>query len=156
MIRFLKKELLVILVVFLTIITDQLTKYYILTNKVNFYSSLQVTSWLRIVYVENRGISFGILSSWNISFYLGVLSFIICAYIIFLLRKNNCFKEKISLSLILGGAIGNGLDRVYRSYVIDFIDIYYKEFHWPAFNLADSYITIGGLIYFFTILFKKS
>ena len=86
-IRFLKKELLVILVVFLTIVTDQLTKYYILSNKVNFYSSLQVTSWLRIVYVENRGISFGILSSWNISFYLGVLSFIICAYIIFLLRK---------------------------------------------------------------------
>ncbi len=156
MIRFLKKELLVILIVFLTIVTDQLTKYYILSNKVNFYNSLQVTSWLRIVYVENRGISFGILSSWNISFYLGILSFIICAYIIFLLRKNNCFKEKISLSLILGGAIGNGLDRVYRSYVVDFIDIYFKEFHWPAFNLADSFITVGGLIYFFTIFFKKS
>ena len=64
--------------------------------------------------------------------------------------------EKIALSLILGGAIGNGIDRVIREYVIDFIDIYFNKFHWPAFNIADSSITVGGILYFWLIIFKKN
>ena len=64
--------------------------------------------------------------------------------------------EFISLSLILGGAIGNGIDRMLNGYVIDFIDFYYKDLHWPAFNLADSFITVGGLIYLWIILFRKT
>ena len=53
-------------------------------------------------------------------------------------------------------AIGNGIDRMLNRYVIDFIDFYYKDLHWPAFNLADSFITVGGLIYLWIILFRKT
>ena len=57
--------------------------------------------------------------------------------------------------LILGGALGNGLDRIINNYVIDFFDFYFNEFHWPAFNFADSFITVGGIIFFWTILKKN-
>ena len=66
------------------------------------------------------------------------------------------FIEKIALSLILGGAIGNGIDRVIKEYVVDFIDISLNNFHWPAFNVADSSITVGGIVYFWLIIFKKN
>ena len=54
--------------------------------------------------------------------------------------------EAVSLSLILGGAIGNVIDRIYYGYVIDFLDVYYGSFHWPAFNIADSAICIGAVL----------
>ena len=117
---------------------------------------MEIFSWLNLVYVENKGISFGILSKLNISFYLGLVSFLISFYIIYLLNKSKKLKEKIALSLILGGAIGNGLDRVIREYVIDFIDISLNNYHWPAFNIADSSITVGGVVYFWLIIFKKN
>ncbi len=60
------------------------------------------------------------------------------------------------MSLILGGAVGNGIDRITNNYVVDFIDLYFNDFHWPAFNFADSFITIGGILYFWLILFKNN
>ena len=99
------------------------------------FPEIKIFSWLNLVYVENKGISFGMLSQFNISFFLGILSFLISFYIIYLLKCSVSIREKISLSLILGGAIGNGIDRVKNSYVIDFIDISVKGYHWPAFNL---------------------
>ncbi len=62
---------------------------------------------------------------------------------------------KISLSLILAGALGNLIDRVFRGYVIDFVDCYIKKWHWPFFNVADSCITIGALFLIYIFLFKK-
>ena len=60
------------------------------------------------------------------------------------------------MSLILGGAVGNGIDRIVNNYVIDFIDFYFNDFHWPAFNFADLFITVGGILYFWLILFKNN
>ena len=111
--------------------------------------------FFNIVYVENRGISFGIFSSLDASFYLGILSFLISGYIIFIIKLTKEFWEIFGLSLILGGAIGNGLDRVINNYVIDFLDFYFNDYHWPAFNFADSFITVGGIIFFWRIFFKK-
>ena len=79
----------------------------------------------------------------------------ISLYIIYLLNKSKKFIEKIALSLILGGAIGNGLDRVIREYVIDFIDISLNNYHWPAFNIADTAITIGAGLWAYSILFGQ-
>ncbi len=152
----LNKEIVVILITCLSIITDQITKYLAIVYKSSLYPPFEIFSWLNLVYVENRGISFGILSKFNISFYLGLVSFFISFYIIYLLRKSKEIVEKIALSLILGGAIGNGLDRVIREYVIDFIDISLNNYHWPAFNIADSSITVGGVVYFWLIIFKKN
>jgi signal peptidase II len=63
--------------------------------------------------------------------------------------------ERSSLILILSGALGNGFDRLTKNYVVDFIDVFYSNYHWPAFNFADSYITLGGILYFSIIIFKK-
>ena len=152
----LNKEIVVILITCLSIITDQITKYLAIVYKSSLYPPFEIFSWLNLVYVENRGISFGILSKFNISFYLGLVSFFISFYIIYLLRKSKEIAEKIALSLILAGAIGNGLDRVIREHVVDFIDISFNNFHWPAFNIADSSITLGGIVYFWLIIFKKN
>ena len=116
---------------------------------------MTILDFFNIVYVENRGISFGIFSSLDASFYLGILSFLISGYIIFIIKLTKEFWEIFGLSLILGGAIGNGLDRVINNYVIDFLDFYFNDYHWPAFNFADSFITVGGVIFFWRIFFKK-
>ena len=152
----LNKEILVFLIACLLIIIDQITKYLAFLYKASLYPPVEIFSWLNLVYVENKGISFGILSKLNISFYLGLVSFLISFYIIYLLKKSEKLIEKIALSLILGGAVGNGLDRVIREYVIDFIDISLNNYHWPAFNIADSSITVGGVVYFWLIIFKKN
>ena len=151
-----KKEILVCLITCFSIIADQITKYLATLNKASLYPPLEIFSWFNLVYVENKGISFGILSKFNISFYLGLVSFLISFYIIYLLIKSKKIIEKIALSLILGGAIGNVVDRVVKEYVIDFIDISYHNFHWPAFNVADSSITVGGIVYFWLIISKKN
>ena len=77
-------------------------------------------------------------------------------YIVFLIKNSTQIKEKVALSLILGGAVGNGIDRIKNNYVVDFIDLYFNDFHWPAFNFADSFITVGGIIYFWLVLFKNN
>jgi signal peptidase II len=110
---------------------------------------------LNIVYVENRGVSFGLLSEFNIPFYLGILSLIISGYIVYLILKTKNKLEIIGLSLILGGALGNGYDRLVNGYVVDFIDIYFKKYHWPAFNFADLFITLGAILFFIQILRNK-
>ena len=64
-------------------------------------------------------------------------------------------KTKIGLSLVLGGAIGNIVDRLRFGYVVDFLDFYFNTYHWPAFNLADSFICLGAFFIFIQIFFKK-
>ena len=144
------------LIVIFIIFFDQITKYL----AVIFYNELQqgieVFPFLNLVFVTNRGISFGLLSDLNISFFLGLVSIGISIILIFWLIRSNLNSEKFIISLILGGALGNGIDRIYQSYVIDFIDIHYKNFHWPAFNIADSAITLGVVIYIFRNVKKPS
>ena len=71
------------------------------------------------------------------------------------MTKSESRLELIGLSMILGGAIGNGIDRMFSGYVIDFIDLYYRNFHWPAFNFADSFITIGAILFFVKLFSSK-
>ncbi|MFL2649908.1 MAG: signal peptidase II, partial [Alphaproteobacteria bacterium] len=74
---------------------------------------------------------------------------------IYLLVKSNDLIESLGLSLILGGAIGNGVDRLYYGYVVDFIDLHLNNFHWPAFNFADTFITFGAMVFVFSIILNK-
>ncbi len=156
LIKKIKKEIIIICIFFLTVILDQITKFHIFENKFYFREGIELYSWINLVYVENQGISFGILSEFNISFYLGIISFLVSFYIFYLIKKSNKALEKNALSLILGGAVGNGIDRIKNGYVIDFIDVHVGQLHWPAFNLADSSITVGGVLYFWLIFFKKN
>ena len=151
-----KKITFVSLIVIFSILIDQASKIVVYIQKDNIGDGLKILDFFNIVYVENRGISFGILSSLDASFYLGILSFLISGYIIFIIRLTKEFWEIIGLALILGGALGNGLDRVINNYVIDFLDFHVNNIHWPAFNFADSFITIGGIIFFWRVFFKNT
>ena len=135
---------------------DQTSKYFVHQYSDFFLQGINLIPGLNLVYVQNKGISFGLLSSLNISFYLGIFSFLISFFIILWIWKIKNRKEITALSLILGGAIGNGYDRVVNFYVIDFIDLYIGSIHWPAFNFADSFITIGAIIYVLGSFSKNS
>ena len=149
------KVLFVSLIVMFSVLLDQVTKMAAYIQKDKIGDGIKILDFFNIVYVENRGISFGIFSSLDASFYLGILSFLISGYIIFVMKMTEEFYEILGLSLILGGALGNGLDRIINNYVIDFFDFYFNELHWPAFNFADSFITVGGIIFFWSIFKKK-
>jgi signal peptidase II len=79
------------------------------------------------------------------------------AFVIFYFFKTPTSERlmKISLSLILAGALGNLIDRIFRGYVIDFLDFYVKKWHWPSFNISDASITIGAFIIIFIFFFRK-
>tara|TARA_Y100000022_G_C13199985_1_gene352231 strand:- start:215 stop:694 length:480 start_codon:yes stop_codon:yes gene_type:complete len=154
--QFKKKYLLSSFLTFLSIFIDQASKIIVSIKKDFFINIIEVNNFFNLVYVENKGISFGIFSKYELSFYLGILSFIISFYIVNLIRISQNKLEVIGLSLILGGAIGNGIDRIKNNYVIDFFDFHLGSNHWPAFNFADTFITVGGVIFFWQVFFRNS
>ena len=153
--QFKKKYLLSSSLVIFSIFIDQVSKKIVSIKKDLFTNGIEVYDFFNLVYVENRGISFGILSKYELSFYLGILSFLISFYIGYLIRITQKKFEIISLSLILGGAVGNAIDRIKNHYVIDFFDFHLGFYHWPAFNFADAFITVGGIMYFWQVFFKN-
>jgi signal peptidase II len=128
------------------VVLDQLSKYYI-TQHFELYQSLQIIPGIKLTYVQNTGAAFSILSDaagWQRWLFIS-LSSGVSIMLLFWLKKHPStgIWLAITLALILGGAVGNLIDRVVFGYVIDFIDIYYNAWHWPAFNVADSAISIG-------------
>ena len=131
-----------------TLLLDQLSKWSAL-------SSLQmgvpepVLPFFNWLLLFNPGAAFSFLargSGWQRWFFI-ILGLVACVYIIYLLRKSLSDKLLcIALSLILGGALGNVLDRIMYGAVVDFIDLHYANWHWPAFNVADSAICIGAAL----------
>ena len=142
-------------IVIFTLFLDQVSKRIVVENIEIFANNLEISKYFNLVYVENRGVSFGMFSEHDKSFYFGILSMLVSAYIIYLLVKSNDLIESLGLSLILGGAIGNGVDRLYYGYVVDFIDLHLNNFHWPAFNFADTFITFGAMVFVFSIILNK-
>ena len=142
-------------IVIFILLLDQVSKRIVVENIEIFANNLEISKYFNLVYVENRGVSFGMFSEHDKSFYFGILSMLVSAYIIYLLVKSNDLIESLGLSLILGGAIGNGVDRLYYGYVVDFIDLHLNNLHWPAFNFADTFITLGALVFVFSIILDK-
>ena len=142
-------------IVIFILLLDQVSKRIVVENIEIFANNLEISKYFNLVYVENRGVSFGIFSEHDKSFYFGILSMLVSAYIIYLLVKSNDLIESLGLSLILGGAIGNGVDRLYYGYVVDFIDLHLNNLHWPAFNFADTFITFGAIVFVFSIILNK-
>tara|TARA_Y100000590_G_scaffold469652_1_gene658899 strand:+ start:2328 stop:2804 length:477 start_codon:yes stop_codon:yes gene_type:complete len=145
-----KKFLLILIPIF--IFLDQLTKYWALENLFSNQSVIKINSFLNLVPVWNKGISFGLLSDLvNINFFMMLLISIISFFLLIWFLKTTNKNLSLSLALIFSGALGNLVDRFKHGAVVDFIDVHIKDFHWPAFNFADSYITIGAFIYIFVI-----
>ena len=143
---------LLIFSIFLLII-DQTTKALIV-NRFDLYESISVIPFFNLTFVVNYGFAFGFLNSPSLNqIIVSVIILSIIIYFLYLLIKTQDRVFKICLVLILSGALGNFVDRIFRGYVVDFIDIYVFNYHWPAFNIADSCISIGFVILIFNILF---
>jgi signal peptidase II len=130
-------------------IADQLTKVTA-ADYLMQHGDIKLTAFLNFSLVYNRGAAFGFLSSasgWQNIFFISV-TLIACAVIVWMIRRLD-EKDKllaVALLLVLGGALGNLTDRLLYGHVIDFIDVYYGTWHWPAFNIADSAITLGAVL----------
>jgi signal peptidase II len=128
------------------IVLDQLSKRLVDTS-MQLYQSIELIPFFQLTYLRNQGAAFSFLSQaggWQRWFFVGLAvtaSGLIC-YWLKRLEKHQRW-EAAAWALILGGALGNLIDRVLYGYVIDFLDVYYGEWHWPAFNVADSAITVG-------------
>lgn len=132
----------------ITLLLDQATKWLAL-SQLQLGIPEPVLPFFNWLLLFNPGAAFSFLaqsSGWQRWFFtaLGLLA---CVYIVFMLRKHQDEKLLcIALSLILGGAAGNVLDRLMYGAVVDFIDLHYANWHWPAFNVADSAICIGAVL----------
>lgn len=128
----------------LIIVLDQLTKF-IVHSTMNLYDSIQVAPYLlNFTYIRNEGIAFGIYFQGAETIFI-VLPILITIYLFYLLKSEE-FQDKfsqIALFLIIAGAVGNIIDRIFRGYVVDFIDFHLNGMHWYVFNIADSSVTIG-------------
>ena len=134
---------------------DQVTKWWIINYIMQPIKTLPITPFFNIVLTWNSGISFGIFSNQG-SFSVIILSTLATLIVFFLavwLMKAENKKLIIGLICIIGGAIGNIIDRVYHGAVIDFLDFHIKSYHWPAFNVADSCIFIGATLIILDSLF---
>lgn len=135
----------------LVILIDQASKYWASVDLIP-YQPEPVFPMLNFTLAYNTGAAFSFLSKtgeWH-RWFFAAFSFIMSgALIVWIIRLPSTARlQTLALSLILGGAIGNLIDRAYWGFVIDFIDTYYKHYHWTVFNIADSFICIGAFLLF--------
>ena len=131
----------------LVLLTDQLTKVLVV-RAISFAERVPVIQGVfDLTLLYNRGAAFSFLASaggWQRWFFIGV-GLAAAVFILFLLWRHGAQQLfATGLALILGGAIGNVIDRIWHGQVVDFLLVYWKTFHWPAFNVADSAITVGA------------
>jgi signal peptidase II len=142
------------------LIADQLTKFIVDQTMPLHHSIPVIDDLFNLTYIRNTGAAFGILSGSAAAFrlpFLLLFSTVAIVFIIMMLRRLPDRETGLitALAFILGGAIGNLIDRIAYGEVIDFLDFYWSRFHWPAFNLADSFITIGVLITVYYLIKAK-
>lgn len=130
----------------LAVILDQASKLAV-AGSMQLYESIEIMPFFKLTYVHNTGAAFSFLSEaggWQRWFFAGLALAISAVIAVWLARlKKHETLLAVALALVLGGAVGNLIDRLAYGYVIDFLDVYYGAWHWPAFNIADSAITLG-------------
>jgi len=133
----------------LIIVLDQLTKV-VMSNWLDLYQTVAVMPYFNFTLAHNSGAAFSFLAGaggWQRWFFIVLAVTVSTALVIWLSRLKAQEKvEAVAITLIIGGAIGNVLDRFLYGYVIDFIDVYVGSYHWPAFNIADAAICIGAVL----------
>ena len=133
----------------IVVLLDQVSKIT-MSRLLVFGQSEMITPYFNLVMVYNQGAAFSFLANsggWQRWFFSG-LAFVVSLVIIWMLHKNTTQRLFCwALTLILGGAVGNLIDRVLYGHVIDFLDFHIGTLHWPAFNVADSAITVGAALF---------
>lgn len=146
-----------------SLVLDQWTKWLVDSSFRVGESLSLIEPILALTYVRNKGAAFGILQTASPGFrdpffvLVPLLAISVISYLYYRLEKDQQLSA-FALSLVLSGAVGNLLDRIRLGYVIDFLDIHWKEvYHWPAFNVADSCIVVGvGILFFQSFWTPKS
>lgn len=128
------------------VVVDQLTKY-IASTSLEMYQPIAVMPMFNWTLMHNPGAAFSFLADedgWQ-RWFFAVIALVVSTVIVAWIKKLQQHEkwQAIALALILGGALGNVIDRIWLGYVVDFIEVYYQQWYWPAFNVADSAISIG-------------
>ena len=139
-------------------LSDQLTKALIIKNILD-NQFIKVNSYLYLVHFKNEGAAFSFLSDaggWQ-RYFLSIVAVIASVFIIFMIKKHRDeLYTALGLSLILGGAIGNLYNRISLGHVTDFLYFHFNDYYWPAFNVADTAISIGAVIIIYKTIIKKN
>jgi signal peptidase II len=143
------------------LILDQASKAWISSTIPPWSQQIVIPGFFNLVHVQNKGAAFGFLGSstgsWQPYFFIvvGLLAVICIAYLLHRgPRTDSWFMT--SLGLILGGALGNLLDRLRSGFVLDFLDFYLGSFHWPAFNVADAALSCGALLLLIALYIRRT
>jgi signal peptidase II len=155
-----RKYTLMLITVGLVVLCDQIAKLYVDTVMWPHQSITVIENYFDITYVRNPGGAFGLFAQagrWIVRPLLLGLSAVAIVIIIVIYRGTPADRllVRLAFSLILGGAIGNLIDRLRFDEVIDFLDVHWYHYHWPAFNIADAAITVGVAILCWDLLFGK-
>lgn len=134
------------IVVAVGVVLDQVSKLAIDRSMQLHQSFPVIDGIMNVTYVRNRGAAFSFLSeaSWRLPFFV-VVTLIACAVIVVALRRMAADQTlgQLAVSMVFAGALGNLIDRIRVGEVVDFIDVYWRQYHWPAFNVADMFICVG-------------
>ncbi|MEX0693961.1 MAG: signal peptidase II [Rhodospirillales bacterium] len=146
------------LIAVVVLILDQASKFWILYDVMQPPKVIEVTPFFNIVLAWNRGVSFGMFNNLGDfgPYLLTGLAVVIILVLAFWLWRANSRLSAVSLALIIGGAVGNVIDRLQYGAVVDFLDFHGFGYHWPAFNVADSAICVGATMLVLESLFKRS
>ncbi|MEY8829367.1 signal peptidase II [Sedimentitalea sp. XS_ASV28] len=125
------------------LLVDQITKAVVVANAAVLSTGLPVFPGFNLIYLRNDGVTFGLLGGapwWS----LVIMALAICVWLAVLLARTTCRVEALAYGAIIGGALGNVMDRTRHRAVTDFLDFYIGSTHWPAFNMADVFV-VGGV-----------
>ncbi len=142
-----------IIAVVILLLLDQGTKLWALASLKPIHNMTLVEGFMDLTFVENRGVAFGMFSGqrWFILLLTGIIAVGLIWFYVTMPKKKEYFPLRVSLVLVLSGAIGNIIDRLFRGYVVDFFE--FTFFEWPVFNVADIYVVVGVILLALMIVF---
>ena len=140
-----------VIIIAVIVALDQISKYAVIKN-IGFGELMPVRDkFFYLTYYENKGAAWGILQ--NGRYFFTVLTLIVSLIIVYFIYKSDNKLQSISLSFILGGAIGNLIDRIIKGSVTDFLDFHFGSYNFPTFNVADSFVVVGTILLAYYIMF---
>lgn len=139
---------------------DQITKHIVANSIPQGVVIKVISGFFNIIHTENSGIAFslfaGASSPWKMVLLIGISTALLATVVIVAWKSREMkWTTGVGLALILGGASSNLLDRIRFGQVVDFLDFYFRSYHWPTFNLADSAIVVGAGLIILELLFSK-
>ncbi len=143
------------------VVLDQITKMIVLDRLTPGVPVAVVQGFVALTLVMNPGLAFGLLSGipagwrWIVGL-LSLVALVVLLRVALRILPSGGWREQSAIGLIFGGAVGNLIDRTRFGAVVDFVDVYYRDWHWPAFNVADSAITVGVAALALVVLVERS